>query len=65
MEENYYDENHDSINDKIAEVSSGKILGPRGVWRDAFFFKIDDSRFKGTNKYILYYQAINYYYSLF
>lgn len=24
-----------------------KFLGSRGVWRECFFFKIDDSRFKG------------------
>lgn len=64
-EEIYYDENLDKSNDKVAEVPSGKILGPRGVWREVFFFKIDDSRFKGTNKYILYYQTNNYYYLLF
>lgn len=35
------------VNDESDLAPSGKVLGSRGVWREVFFFKIDDSRFKG------------------
>lgn len=45
-EKNFDDEKEHS---EITEAPSEKFLGSRGVWREAFFFKIDDSRFKGIN----------------
>lgn len=44
---NFDDKEH--IDSKVDEIPSGKFLGSRGVWREVFFFKVDDSRFKGTN----------------
>lgn len=46
-EESNFENNEENIGSKVNEVSSGKVLGSRGVWREAFFFKIDDARFKG------------------
>lgn len=42
-------DNDDDSSAKNNEVPTEKILGSRGVWRETFFFKIDDSRFKGNN----------------
>lgn len=46
-EENKFEAEQEIGNAKVDEVPSGKFLGSRGVWREVFFFKIDDSRFKG------------------
>ncbi|VVC31008.1 Hypothetical protein CINCED_3A014458 [Cinara cedri] len=54
-EENIHEDNVDNFDDKVA---SEKILGSRGVWREVFFFKVDDSRFKGTNTYIIVLQCV-------
>lgn len=48
-DETNFEDKVQNINVEVNEVPSGKILGPRGVWREVFFFKIDDSRFKGNN----------------
>lgn len=45
--EHFSSENKDNT---MADVPSEKLLGSRGVWRESFFFKIDDSRFKGNFK---------------
>ncbi|XP_050424224.1 nucleolar protein 8-like [Adelges cooleyi] len=37
--------------DNVNVVPSEKILGSRGVWREMFFFKIDDSRFKDAEEF--------------
>lgn len=46
-EESNIEEKEKLVNDESHKVPSGKVLGTRGVWREVFFFKIDDSRFKG------------------
>lgn len=48
-EEDNLEDREENFNPEIDEVPSGKFLGSRGVWREVFFFKVDDSRFKGTN----------------
>jgi len=47
-EENDLEDKNEHFNTEINEVPSGKFLGSRGVWREVFFFKVDDSRFKGN-----------------
>lgn len=46
-EENQFEDEQENEDAKVDEVPSGKFLGSRGVWREVFFFKIDDARFKG------------------
>ncbi|XP_025417228.1 nucleolar protein 8-like [Sipha flava] len=60
-EETNFDDKEEHNDSKIDEIPSGKLLGSRGVWRDTFFFKIDDSRFKdGEEFYDPQYNKINY-----
>lgn len=47
--ENNLEDKEEHFDAEVDEVPSGKFLGSRGVWREVFFFKVDDSRFKGTN----------------
>lgn len=48
-EEHNLEDKEEHFDAVVDEVPSGKFLGSRGVWREVFFFKVDDSRFKGTN----------------
>lgn len=48
-EDNNLEDEEEHFDAEVDEVPSGKFLGSRGVWREVFFFKVDDSRFKGTN----------------
>lgn len=46
-EESKFEDKTEENDAEFNEVPSGKFLGSRGVWREVFFFKIDDLRFKG------------------
>ncbi|XP_050524539.1 nucleolar protein 8-like [Daktulosphaira vitifoliae] len=47
-------DNEEEIENKdntITDIPSEKLLGSRGVWRESFFFKINDSRFKDAEEF--------------
>lgn len=46
IEEKDFEDGEENIDTEINNIPE-KFLGSRGVWRESFFFKIDDSRFKG------------------
>ncbi|XP_025195008.1 probable RNA-binding protein CG14230 [Melanaphis sacchari] len=50
-EENNFEDKEKHFDTKTNEVPSGKFLGSRGVWREVFFFKVDDSRFKDAQEF--------------
>ncbi|XP_027836617.1 probable RNA-binding protein CG14230 [Aphis gossypii] len=50
-EENDLEDKNENFSTETNEVPSGKFLGSRGVWREVFFFKVDDSRFKDAEEF--------------
>ncbi|KAF0766952.1 putative RNA-binding protein [Aphis craccivora] len=50
-EENDLEDKKENFDTEAHEVPSGKFLGSRGVWREVFFFKVDDSRFKDAEEF--------------
>lgn len=50
-EEHNLDNREEHVEAEVNEVPSGKFLGSRGVWREVFFFKVDDSRFKDAQEF--------------
>ncbi|KAL5233353.1 hypothetical protein ACI65C_000763 [Semiaphis heraclei] len=49
--ENNLEDKEEHFDAEVDEVPSGKLLGSRGVWREVFFFKVDDSRFKDAQEF--------------
>lgn len=46
IEEKDFEDKKENMDTEINNIPE-KFLGFGGVWRDCFFFKVDDSRFKG------------------
>lgn len=60
-EEHNLEDKEEHFDAEVDEVPSGKFLGSRGVWREVFFFKVDDSRFKGANQYYIVVLLLNFF----